>query len=345
MVLCCGCTIIPAGVLDRFAADDALSDSVRAAMANTSAHSKAWRGQRVSLSPAARHARPRATTTVGPLKPSILMFDCKGSSTQPGDQIDIPETSSEQKAQKIQQSLVSLLSFYKSIFNRNSIDNNGMGVIASIHFAQNYCNAYWSGTQMIYGDGDGEIFADFALADDVLAHEFAHGVTQYTTGLGFWDQPGALNESASDVFGTVFRQWRLRQTCERADWMIGAAILGPTARTRGYLCLRSLKSPDAPYCVTQQPFHMRDYDPSGDPHANSGIPNQAFYRAAMAIGGNTWDRIALVWYSALANGRRQPNMSFEDFASLTIQKAASLFRTTLTVPKAIEDAWKQAGVI
>jgi len=345
MVLCCACAIVPTSILDRFAADEALSETTRAAFANASNHAKGWRGQRTSLSPAARHTKLKPATTVRPLRPSVLVFDCRGSSTQPGDQIETPESNNEEQARRIHHNMALLTSFYKSIFNRNSIDNNGMGLINSIHYGQTYCNAYWTGTQMVFGDGDGEIFTDFALSDDVLAHEFAHGVTQYTTGFGFWDEPGALNESASDVFASVFRQWRFRQSADRADWTIGASILGPTARERGFRSLRNLSHPDSPDCLSTQPLHMRDYDKSGDPHVNSGIPNYAFYLAANAIGGNTWDRIALVWYSALANGRRQPNMLFEEFAALTVNKAASLFRTNATVPRAIERGWKDVGVI
>jgi Zn-dependent metalloprotease len=337
--------MIPTSVLDRFAADETLGATTQAAFADASRHAKAWRGYRSSLAPSARHTKPKPASSARPLRPSVLVFDCRGSTTQPGDLIDPSEINAPEAARRIAQNILSLLGFYKSIFNRNSIDNNGMGLQASIHFSRAYCNAFWTGTQMVFGDGDGAVFTDFASSEDMLAHEFTHGVTQYTAGFGFWDEPGALNESISDVFSAVYRQWRLRQTSDKADWMIGTGILGPTARQRGFQCLRSLSTPSAAKCISLQPQHLADYEASGDPHINSGIPNQAFYRAAMAIGGQTWDRIALVWYFALTNGRRQPNMGFNEFAALTIAKGASLFRTTASVPKAIEQAWKDVGVL
>jgi Zn-dependent metalloprotease len=198
---------------------------------------------------------------------------------------------------------------------------------------------------VVFGEGDGEIFIDFALSDEVLAHEFAHGVTQYAVGFNFSDESGALNESMSDVFCSVFRQWRHRLSAERADWQIGSSILGPVARAHGFNCLRSLSEPGSAGCLAPQPQHFSAYDPSGDAHVNSGIPNHAFYLAAMAIGGNTWDRVALIWYSALSNGRRQPNMTFNDFAALTVQRASLLFRNSAPVPKAVEQAWKDVGVL
>jgi len=345
MFIDCARAIIPTFVLDRFAADVTLSDQTRSALLSASQHASGWRGYRVSLSPSARHAKLRPTTSVRPLQPSILLFDCRGSTSQPGDLIEAPETSTIEAARHIHRKMTELTNFYKRIFNRNSIDNHGMGLLSSIHFGENYPNAYWNGAQMIFGDGDGEIFCNFAQADDVLAHEFAHGVTQFLLGLGFWDQAGALNESISDVFASVFRQWRMRQPSDRADWKIGSTILGPKAIERGYTCLRSLSTPDAVECIAPQPKHMRNYDADGDPHINSGIPNHAFYLASMATGGNTWDRLALVWYSALASGRRQPNMSFEEFAKLTIARATALFRNTTDVPRAVEQAWRDVGVI
>jgi Zn-dependent metalloprotease len=241
--------------------------------------------------------------------------------------------------------LQSLMHFYKTIFNRNSIDNVGMGLIVSIGFANDYCNAYWNGAQLILGDGDGAAFGDFALCEDVLAHEVAHAVTQYTIGLSYVAEAGALNESLSDVFAVVFCQWRRHQSAERADWKLGSGVIGAELRQRGYRALRSLQAPDAAGVLLPQPRHMRDYDPNDDPHINCGIPNHAFYKAAMALGGNSWDRIVLIWYSALSSGRRSPNMTFAEFAKLTIHRATMLFRSNAAVPRAVEQAWKDVGVL
>jgi Zn-dependent metalloprotease len=85
---------------------------------------------------------------------------------------------------------------YQSNHNRNSIDNNNMPVISTVHYDSGYANAFWSGEQMVYGDGYG-----FPLADDVVAHELTHGVTQHESNLFYYYQSGAINESFSDLWG------------------------------------------------------------------------------------------------------------------------------------------------
>src|SRR5205085_12397627 len=90
---------------------------------------------------------------------------------------------------------------WQEAYGRNSLDGKGLPLVASVHFGTNYDNAFWDGTQMVFGDGDGVIFLPFTRSVDVIGHELAHGVTQYTSGLNYQDQSGALNESVSDVFG------------------------------------------------------------------------------------------------------------------------------------------------
>ena len=93
--------------------------------------------------------------------------------------------------------------FYNDVFDRNSIDARGMRLDSSVHYGEEYNNAFWNGTQMVYGDGDGEIFDRFTKCLDVIGHELTHGVTQYEAALEYEGQAGALNESFSDVFGTL----------------------------------------------------------------------------------------------------------------------------------------------
>ena len=80
---------------------------------------------------------------------------------------------------------------------------------------------------MVFGDGDGEIFQRFTRSLDVIGHELAHGVTESEAGLIYANQSGALNESLSDVFGVLTKQYSLGQTAEQADWLIGADLLMP----------------------------------------------------------------------------------------------------------------------
>src|SRR5215207_9665511 len=96
--------------------------------------------------------------------------------------------------------------YYKQVLDRNSIDNAKMDLILNVHYGVKYQNAFWDGDEMTFGDGDGEIFVGFARSLDVVAHELAHGVTQWEANLDYEGQSGALNEHFSDVFGTAITQ-------------------------------------------------------------------------------------------------------------------------------------------
>ena len=113
------------------------------------------------------------------------------------------------------------------------LDGRGLPLLATVHYGRRYDNAFWDGTRMVFGDGDGVVFLGFTRSLDVIGHELAHGVTQYTSGLNYQGQSGALNESVSDVFGVLVTQFARRQTAAEADWLVGADLLGPDVRDRG----------------------------------------------------------------------------------------------------------------
>ena len=122
---------------------------------------------------------------------------------------------------------------WQDAYARNSLDDKGLPLVASVHYGHDYDNAFWDGTQMVFGDGDGVVFLGFTRSLDVIGHELAHGVTQYTAGLTYQGQSGALNESVSDVFGVLVKQHSLGQDAGRADWLIGAELLAPGVQRRG----------------------------------------------------------------------------------------------------------------
>ena len=151
--------------------------------------------------------------------------------------------------------------FFKDIFDRNSIDTRGMKLDSTVHYGEDYNNAFWNGTQMVYGDGDGDIFQRFTKSIDVIGHELTHGVTQYEAALEYEGQAGALNESFSDVFGSLVKQYFLKQKVEKADWLIGNGLF--TRKVNG-IALRSMKEPGTAYDdptigKDPQPGHMKDY--------------------------------------------------------------------------------------
>ena len=242
--------------------------------------------------------------------------------------------------------------FYLNIYHRNSINNAGMTMNASVHYATGYNNAFWNGSQMLFGDGDGHIFNSFTKPLDVIGHELTHGVTQYESGLAYHDQPGALNESMSDVFGIMIKQYVLNQTSAQADWMIGDGLL-----TFPGQALRSMKAPGTAY---NNPIMGKDPQPAdmthfvhtsqdnGGVHINSGIPNHAFYLAAMAMGGHSWEKAGQVWYDTqrdVALKNISQTVSFKGFANLTVAHAASRYGATSAERNAVFNAWHTVHVL
>jgi Zn-dependent metalloprotease len=242
--------------------------------------------------------------------------------------------------------------FYSKVLGRNSVDDRGMRLDGYVHYGTSYNNAFWDGRRMIFGDGDGRVFSDFTGSLDVIAHELTHGVTEFTAGLEYHTQSGALNESMSDVFGCVIKQWVLKQRVDQADWLIGADIYTPGIKGDA---LRSMKAPGHAYDDPvigrdPQPAHMRDFanlpdtdeGDWGGVHINSGIPNHAFYVVATELGGNAWDAPAHIWYESLkAMGR---TATFEMFASRTAESAARLYGTASAQQQAVRTAWDTVGV-
>jgi len=250
---CCTCFIIPERVLERFANDKKLTPEQRQYFADAAKLEQDWRRARTATAKFANLARavlPTAVSAVAAVTPpAILVFDCGHGTSLPGTQIANPGSSSDLSAKRTFDETTAVVNFYQTAFGRNSLDNAGMTLISSIHFSVNYNNAGWNGSQMRYGDGDGNIFIDFTNSNDVIAHELAHGVTQFTSGFAYTNQAGGLNESMSDVFGSMFRQWRANQTVSAADWLIGKEIMGPGSIARGFTCLRDMAKPGASHCL------------------------------------------------------------------------------------------------
>jgi len=340
------CFIIPPKVLERFSRDKKLSAEVRKAFADAARFEKEWRKVRevrTKLTLAAQAILPSAVAAP-PGPPAVTVFDCNNRTTLPGTSVPNPGSSSDVTAKQAFAEATAVAEFYKKLFGRNSIDNAGMALISSIHFSVKYNNAFWNGSQMTYGDGDGNIFVGFTKADDVIGHELTHGVTQHSLGLSYANQAGGLNESISDVFGSMFRQWHANQDVGGADWLIGKEIIGPGAIARGFTCLRDMSNPASKHCVAPQPTKFSQYRDGMDPHDSSGIPNFAFYKAAMAIGGKSWEKAGKIWYQALTGFVSSPSMKMRAFANRTRSLAGSLFPSEPAVKTAVDKAWTAVGL-
>ncbi len=281
------------------------------------------------------------------------IFDCKGFNDLPGDPVRSEPDTAPSRDKAVNEAFDhagTTWDFYKTIFGRESVDGNGKTLVSSVHYSQKYDNAFWNGQQMVYGDGDGVIFQRFTAALDVIAHELTHGVTQFTAQLAYHDQSGALNESMSDVFGSMVKQWALGQTVTHADWLIGAAIMAPGFKGRA---LRDMANPgtafDDPHLGKDtQPGHMKDYvqtaADNGGVHTNSGIPSRAFVLAAKAIGGNSWEKTGKIWYVTLTQ-RLTAHGDFAKCATETVSVARDLFPEDPAIATKVAQAWTDVGVL
>ena len=249
------------------------------------------------------------------------LFDCQHKDSLPGTSVPNPATAGI-AFKTVTETTAKVAEFYKSVLGRNSVDNNGQDLVSSLNYKVDFQNAFWNGQEMVYGNGDQRIFLDFWKSPDVIGHELTHGVTQNESGLRYEGESGALNESISDCFGATFRQWLTQSPASNDDgWLIGPGIIGPDATEKSITCLRDMGNPSAQHCLNPQPDSYDNFDPAGDVHDNSGIPNKAFALFARAAGGNAYDAPIKVWYNACTGGRLSSTATFGDFAKSTIDAA------------------------
>ena len=238
--------------------------------------------------------------------------------------------------------------FYFDTFGRDSIDGQGMALVSTVHHRRKFNNAFWDGRQMAYGDGDGQIFSNL-IETSVIGHEMTHGVVQFSGGLEYQGQSGALNESFADVFGSMVRQHAEGTDVYASDWLIGKGVLGPEIDG---VALRSMKMPGTAYSDAligqdPQPWHMDLYvntqDDNGGVHINSGIPNHAFCLCCLLMGGNSWEAPGQIWYRTMQQ-LNNPFASFADWAIGTVQAALAIHGVGSREAMLVRRAWKLVGI-
>lgn len=334
------CSILPPHMMKRLA--DSGSAVIRGAAFDTVRLSERLRSARLSLADFLRAVPP------GGLDRSI--YDAGHTERLPGKLVrgEGDKRSRDAHVNDAYDGLGATFHFYRDVLDRNSIDGQGQGLDASVHYGRKYMNAFWDGHQMVFGDGDGEIFGAFTSHVDVIGHELTHGVISYEASFDYEDQPGALNESFADVFGSLVMQYAKKQTAKQASWLIGQGLLVKFPRQ----AIRSLAAPGTAYDndllgKDPQPACFREYRPqdypddNGGVHVFSGIPNHAFYLAAMKLGGNAWEKAGRIWYLALTDllSRRA---QFVDAALATVTGADRLFGAAAA--RAVREAWAEVGV-
>lgn len=341
-------SFIPPYLLDRLAQRAAAPVSARAA--NTLLIDREHRAAREFLAPRAAPA-----STPGRVKrgaPQRAIHDAGNGMQLPGRLVraEGQAVTRDVAADEAYEYLGATWRLYHDVYERDSIDGAGLPLTGSVHYGNDYDNAFWNGAQMVFGDGDGEVFNRFTIAVDIIGHELTHGVIDHEAGLIYQGQPGALNESICDVFGVLVKQHQLRQTAQQADWLIGAGLFKDTVKARA---LRSMAEPGTAYDdpvlgKDPQPAHMKDIvvtrEDNGGVHINSGIPNRAFQLAATAIEGPAWETAGRVWYDTVCDRRLRQDADFAAFAALTLDAAANRFGAGSAAHKAVARAWSTVGV-
>jgi Zn-dependent metalloprotease len=310
------------------------------------------RGQRQMLAEHTKRAHPIAGERIR------KVYDAHNASDLPGVLVrsegDAP--TGDAAADEAYDGSGATYDLYAEIFGRNSIDNRGMNLLSTVHFLEGYDNAFWNGEQMVYGDGDEDLpeeerlFNRFTIAIDIIAHELTHGVTQHEANLVYRNQAGALNESFSDVFGSLVKQRVKNHAAAEADWLIGAGLFTENVNGQG---IRSMKAPGTAYDDPllgrdPQPGHMDDYvdttSDNGGVHINSGIPNKAFYNVAVELGGYAWEKAGQIWYKTLCEELDQAS-DFQAAADSTHKVAGDLFGPDSDEQKAVFNGWKAVGIV
>lgn len=334
--------IIPPVILKRIAKKG--SDAQKDRALKSLAISEQFRGKRMAFS-----MMNQLTTSPG--VKNRTTYDVMHKTSLPGKLVwnEGDPASKDISVNEASDSAGATYDMYKDVYGRNSIDNRGMPLISSVHYSKGYQNAFYNGHQMVYGDGDGEIFDRFTKCIDVIGHELTHGVTDKTAGLEYDGQSGALNESFSDVFGSLLKQKSLNQTADKADWLIGEGLFMPRINGKA---LRSMKNPGTAYDdpligKDEQPGTMKDYVQTDDDnhgvHTNSGIPNHAFYYAATEIGGYAWEKAGMIWYITLTQYLNSV-ADFQQTAEALVQVAGKLHGDNSEEQKAVDNAWNKVGI-
>lgn len=274
----------------------------------------------------------RNLLSTAPVAKFRSIFDAGKTPSLPGRMVraEGQPATGDQAANEAYDGLGATFDFYWDVFQRNSIDNQGMHLDATVHYSEDgtgYDNAFWNGQRMVFGDGDGVIFNGFTVSLDVIGHELTHGVTGSEANLIYTGESGALNESLSDVFGSLVKQYALKQDANSADWLIGAGLLKiPNA------ALRSMRAPGTAYNDPKlgkdpQPATMSKFvhtsRDNGGVHINSGIPNHAFFLVATQLGGNAWGDAGRIWYDTVRDPQLKATASFQEFAQRTAVNAGN----------------------
>ncbi|MFJ9536130.1 M4 family metallopeptidase [Streptomyces sp. NPDC101225] len=275
-------------------------------------------------------------------------------------------TSRNSAAADAQYGITKTLDFYKKTFGRKGIRNNGKGAHAMVHFGKKVANAFWDSTCgcMLYGDGDGDMFKKPLVVLDVTGHELTHGVVDATAKLeptrvdsegNQYGEPGALNESLADIFGSDV-EFFTNNAKDRPDYLIGEK-LGLKQKF-----LRRLDHPSLDKLEgTIDYWSPQVYD--AEVHAGSGVSSHAYYLLAegsgrKTIGGVAYDsptfdgstvkgigrtKATAIFYRALTR-YMVSTTDFHGARVATLKAAKDLYGQNSTEYRTVDRSWSAVDV-
>jgi bacillolysin len=233
--------------------------------------------------------------------------------------------------------------YYKNVHNRLSYDGNNAAIKSSVHYGRKYNNAFWNGSQMVYGDGDGQTFIPLSGGIDVVAHELTHAVTDYTADLIYQNESGAINESMSDIFGTLVEYY----ANNNPDWEIGEDIYTPNVANDA---LRSMSDPTKYGDPDHYSKRYTGTQDNGGVHINSGIINKAAYLLSeggthygVTVAGIGRDKAGKIFYRSLTQ-YLTANSNFSQLRAAAVQAATDLYGATSEEVNSVKKAFDAVGV-
>ncbi|MED5043444.1 M4 family metallopeptidase, partial [Geobacillus stearothermophilus] len=233
--------------------------------------------------------------------------------------------------------------YYKNVHGRLSYDGSNAAIRSTVHYGRGYNNAFWNGSQMVYGDGDGQTFLPFSGGIDVVGHELTHAVTDYTAGLVYQNESGAINEAMSDIFGTLVEFYANRNP----DWEIGEDIYTPGIAGDA---LRSMSDPAKYGDPDHYSKRYTGTQDNGGVHTNSGIINKAAYLLSqggvhygVSVTGIGRDKMGKIFYRALVY-YLTPTSNFSQLRAACVQAAADLYGSTSQEVNSVKQAFNAVGV-
>ncbi|HEY0646203.1 MAG TPA: M4 family metallopeptidase, partial [Nocardioides sp.] len=207
--------------------------------------------------------------------------------------------------------------YFQTVHGRNGIFNNGKGSYNRVHYGQNYVNAFWDGTKMTYGDGDGVNYGPL-VSLDVAGHEMSHGVTENSANLTYSGESGGLNEATSDIFGTMVEFYAANAN-DPGDYLIGEEF-----DLKNHVGFRRMDRPSADGASYDCWSTLVGQD---DVHYSSGVGNHFFYLLSEGSGAKTINGVA--HNSPTCNGSTVTGIG-RDVAAKIWYRALTVYMTSST---------------